>query len=76
MHQPNEPLELLLRETSHGTTITLTQTNQQIAARVGSVREVVSRALSRLQQAGLILIDDRKLTIPDLAVLAAFAEQT
>src|SRR4051794_38241189 len=59
--------------TSAGTTITLTQTNQQIAARVGSVREVISRALSRLQQDGLILIEDRKLTIPDLAMLAEFA---
>jgi CRP-like cAMP-binding protein len=58
-----------------GITITLTQTNQQIAARVGSVREVISRAFSRLQQDGLIIIEDRKLTIPDLAVLAAFAEQ-
>src|SRR3954463_5095866 len=59
--------------TSAGTTITLTQTNQQIAARVGSVREVISRALSRLQQDGLILIEDRKLTIPDLTMLAEFA---
>ena len=63
------------KETSEGITITLTQTNQQIAARVGSVREVISRALSRLQQDGLIIIEDRKLTIPDLAVLTAFAEQ-
>jgi CRP-like cAMP-binding protein len=60
---------------SEGITITLTQTNQQIAARVGSVREVISRAFSRLQQDGLIIIEDRKLTIPDLAVLTAFAEQ-
>ena len=64
------------QQTSNGITITLTQTNQQVAARVGSVREVVSRALSRLQQDGLIIIEDRQLTIPDLAVLAAFAEQT
>jgi len=64
------------QQTSNGITITLTQTNQQIAARVGSVREVVSRALSRLQQDGLIIIEDRQLTIPDLAVLAKFAEQT
>ena len=63
------------QETSEGTTITLTQTNQQIAARVGSVREVISRAFSRLQQDGLIIIEDRKPTIPDLAVLTTFAEQ-
>ena len=64
------------QQTSDGITITLTQTNQQIAARVGSVREVISRALSRLQQDGLIIIEDRKLTIPDLTALAAFAGQT
>ena len=61
--------------TANGTTLTLNQTNQQIAARVGSVREVISRALSRLQQDGLIVLEDRELTIPDLTALAAFAEQ-
>ena len=40
-------------------------TNGQIAARVGSVREVVSRALARLQHDGLILLDNRRVTIPD-----------
>src|SRR5215211_333607 len=40
--------------TGKGFDVTLTLTNQQIAARVGSVREVVSRALARLQQDGLI----------------------
>jgi CRP-like cAMP-binding protein len=59
-----------------GVSLTLTQTNQQIAARVGSVREVISRALSRLQQDGLIVLEDRKLTIPDLEALASFADQS
>ena len=59
-----------------GISLALTQTNQQIAARVGSVREVVSRALSRLQQDGLITIEDRQLTIPDLNALSRFAEET
>src|SRR5450432_2688089 len=35
--------------TEDGISINLSQTNQQIAARIGSVREVVSRALTRLQ---------------------------
>jgi CRP-like cAMP-binding protein len=35
----------------------LALTHQQIAARVGSVREVVSRAMTRLQQGGLIRVD-------------------
>ena len=53
--------------------ISLTQTNQQIAARVGSVREVVSRAFSRLQQDGLIILEDRKVIIPSLEALSSFA---
>ena len=48
-------------------------TFEQIAARVGSVREVISRALSRLQNDGLIVLQDRKLTIPDIEALASFA---
>ena len=58
-----------------GVCLTLTQTNQQIASRVGSVREVISRALSRLQNDGLIVLEDRKLTIPDLKALSSFADQ-
>lgn len=58
-----------------GICLTLTQTNQQIAARVGSVREVISRTLSRLQQDGLIVLADRKLTIPDINALSSFADQ-
>ena len=61
--------------TSDGVCLTLTQTNQQIAAHVGSVREVISRALSRLQQDGLIVLEDRKLTIPDIETLSSFADQ-
>ena len=59
-----------------GICLTLTQTNQQIAARVGSVREVISRALSRLQHDGLIVLEDRKLTIPDVEALSSFADQS
>jgi CRP-like cAMP-binding protein len=62
--------------TNDGICLTLTQTNQQIAARVGSVREVISRALSRLQNDGLIILEDRKLTIPDIEALSSFADQS
>jgi CRP/FNR family transcriptional regulator len=58
-----------------GISINLTQTNQQIAARIGSVREVVSRAFTRLQHDGLIKVEGRRLTIPDEAALEAFASQ-
>src|SRR6266496_4993043 len=40
--------------TENGVSIDLSQTNQQIAARIGSVREAVSRAFTRLQHDGLL----------------------
>lgn len=59
--------------TKSGFEVTLTVTNQQIAARVGSVREVVSRALTRLQQDGLVALKGRRLSIPDDEALATYA---
>ena len=59
--------------TDKGVRVELSHTNQQIAARVGSVREVVSRALARLQLDGLVRLEGRTLIIPDEKSLAAFA---
>jgi CRP-like cAMP-binding protein len=59
----------------NGLSVTLSQSNQQIAARIGSVREVVSRAFTRLQHDGLIIVDGRSLIIPDEAALETFAGQ-
>jgi CRP/FNR family transcriptional regulator len=59
--------------TKGGFEVTLMVTNQQIAARVGSVREVVSRALTRLQQDGLVALKGRRLSIPDEEALSAYA---
>jgi CRP-like cAMP-binding protein len=59
--------------TKGGFVVTLTLTNQQIAARVGSVREVISRALARLQQDGLVTLEGRRLSITDEAALASYA---
>jgi CRP/FNR family transcriptional regulator len=56
-----------------GTSLDILATNGQIAARVGTVTEVVSRALARLHQDGLILLDNRRVTIPDEDLLAAYA---
>jgi CRP-like cAMP-binding protein len=61
--------------TANGISINLRQTNQQIAARIGSVREVVSRAFTRLQHDGLIIVEGRRLIIPDEAALETFAGQ-
>jgi CRP-like cAMP-binding protein len=49
-------------------------THTQIASRVGSVREVVSRAFSRLQAGGLIAIDGRQVRIPDEQALAEYVD--
>jgi CRP/FNR family transcriptional regulator len=50
--------------------------NQQLAARVGSVREVISRTLGRLAQSGMIDIDARArgITLLDEDALERFAE--
>ena len=53
----------------------LALTHQQIAARIGSVREVVSRALARLQQSGLIRMDGRRITIPDEKALRDYGAE-
>src|SRR5262245_44818695 len=59
--------------TANGYDLTLVLTNQQIGARIGTVREVVSRALARLQQNGLIMVDGRRVLIGDEMALAVFA---
>jgi CRP/FNR family transcriptional regulator len=60
--------------TPDGVELTLALTNQQIAARIGSVREVVSRALARLQNNGLVVVDGRRVIISDEHALAVFSE--
>jgi CRP-like cAMP-binding protein len=47
--------------------------NQEIASRIGSVRDVVSRALTRLKHDGLISMEDREVTILDLQDLKRYA---
>ena len=49
-------------------------THQQIASRIGSVREVVSRAFGRLSQAGLVRMEGKHILIPSRRSLAQFAE--
>ena len=52
----------------------LALTHQQIASHIGSVREVVSRALNRLQKNGLLTVKGRKITISDAQALRDFVE--
>jgi len=51
----------------------LALTHPQIAARIGTVREVVTRAFAWLQQHGLIILNGRHLTLPDEEALTAYA---
>ena len=59
------------RKTSDGVEITLPENNQEIASQIGTVRELVSRNLSRLQSEGIIAINGRRILICDLKALEA-----
>jgi CRP/FNR family transcriptional regulator len=48
--------------------------NHEIATRIGTVRDVVSRALARLQQLGLVSLKMRAVTISDVQSLRMYAE--
>ncbi len=61
-------------KTPEGTTIRLRLTHNQLAARIGTVREVVTRMLIRLQEQGLIVHKGKEVLISDLKMLAAYAE--
>jgi CRP-like cAMP-binding protein len=52
----------------------LSLSNHEIATRIGSVRDVVSRALTRLQQLGLVTVKARSVTILNLRALKTYAE--
>jgi CRP-like cAMP-binding protein len=81
LHEVDQRLASLLLDEAHlrgrragkRVELELALTNPQIAARIGTVREVVSRALSRLQQNELILVSGRAVTILDEEALKAFA---
>jgi CRP/FNR family transcriptional regulator len=57
------------RKVAQGVEITLPMNNQELAAQIGTVRELVSRNLSRLQAEGLISIDGRTLVLRDMKAL-------
>ena len=52
-----------------GTVVSLPVNNQELAAQIGTVRELVSRNLSRLQTEGLLKIDGREVTLCNLKAL-------
>lgn len=56
-------------KTPRGIEATLPTSNQELASHIGTVRELVSRNLSRLQAEGLITMDGKTVIIPSLANL-------
>ena len=57
------------KRSAAGVEIALPVSNQELASQIGTVRELVSRNLSRLQSEGMLKIDGRTVTIPDLKAL-------
>jgi CRP/FNR family transcriptional regulator len=58
-------------KTAEGVEITLPAGNQEVAAQIGTVRELVSRNLSRFQQEGILKVDGRMVVVRNLAALEA-----
>lgn len=49
-------------------------THNQLAARIGTVREVVTRVFNRLQSQGLITVKGKEVNIPSITALAGYAD--
>ncbi len=59
------------KRTPEGVEVTMPVSNQELASQIGTVRELVSRNLSRLQAEGMIKIDGRTVIFRDLKGLEA-----
>jgi CRP/FNR family transcriptional regulator len=60
---------------ANGASFAQTLTHSQLATRIGTVREVVSRSLARLEAAGLITISGKKIQVHDLDALKNYADR-
>ena len=60
-------------QADEGCVFELTATRMEIANRLGSVREVVSRSMAHLQERGLIAARGRLVTVPNIVALRRFA---
>lgn len=59
------------KRTPDGVEITMPVCKQELASQIGTVRELVSRNLSRLQAEGMLKINGRTVTVSNLKVLEA-----
>lgn len=64
------------QRTPRGVEFTLRGSNQELAAHIGTVRELVSRNLSRLQAEGLVKLEGKTVIVPDLQALKADVERS
>jgi len=64
------------KRSTEGVEITLPTTNQELASQIGTVRELVSRNLSRFQAEGMLKVDGRNVVIIDLKALEVELEST
>jgi CRP/FNR family transcriptional regulator len=62
------------RKTEKGIEVLLPGSNQELANQLGTVREVISRNLMRLQAEGLLEVDARQIVIKDVKGLALLLE--
>ena len=62
------------RKTTEGIQVVLPGSNQELANQLGTVREVISRNLMRLQAEGLVAVDARQIVIRDLKGLEAILD--
>lgn len=69
-----EEAQLRGMPTKNGISFKQKLTHHQLAARAGSVREVITRLLYRLQVQGLIIVNGKEIIIPDLRRLAKYAD--
>lgn len=58
-------------QTPHGIEFRLCENNEQLASRLGTVRELISRNLGRLHNEGLVKMSRRAVRIPDIEALIA-----
>lgn len=64
------------KATEHGIEFLLPATHQELAHQLGTVRELISRNLMRLQAEGLIDVDARLIVVKDRKGLAALLESS
>ena len=62
------------RKTERGIEVLLPGSNQELANQLGTVREVISRNLMRLQAEGLLEVDARQIVIKDVKGLTALLD--